>query len=66
MDHIDQSTQQNAALVEEASAAARSMEEQATQLRHTVAAFRVEAESSTARVDADRALQARQPSLRLV
>jgi len=66
VDHIDQSTQQNAALVEEASAAARSMEEQATQLRHTVAAFRVEAESSTARVDADRALQARQPSLRLV
>ncbi len=66
VDHIDQSTQQNAALVEEASAAARSMEEQATQLRHTVAAFRVEAESSAARVDADRALQARQPSLRLV
>jgi methyl-accepting chemotaxis protein len=42
VEHIDQSTQQNAALVEEASAAARSMEEQATQLLQTVAAFRVD------------------------
>ena len=43
VDHIDEGTQQNAALVEEASAAARSMEEQATQLLGTVAAFRTEA-----------------------
>ncbi|MGH8036892.1 MAG: methyl-accepting chemotaxis protein [Stenotrophomonas sp.] len=43
VEHIDGSTQQNAALVEEASAAARSMEEQATQLLGTVAAFRTEA-----------------------
>ncbi|PAK93683.1 hypothetical protein B8X02_02375 [Stenotrophomonas rhizophila] len=42
VEHIDQSTQQNAALVEEASAAARSMEEQATQLLQTVSAFRVD------------------------
>ncbi|MFI8716627.1 methyl-accepting chemotaxis protein [Stenotrophomonas sp. NPDC077464] len=42
VEHIDQSTQQNAALVEEASAAARSMEDQATQLLQTVAAFRVD------------------------
>ena len=42
VEHIDQSAQQNAALVEEASAAARSMEEQATQLLQTVAAFRVD------------------------
>ena len=45
VDHIDEGTQQNAALVEEASAAARSMEEQATQLLGTVAAFRTEAVS---------------------
>jgi methyl-accepting chemotaxis protein len=43
VDQIDQGTQQNAALVEEASAAARSMEEQATQLLQTVAGFRVDA-----------------------
>ncbi|KAF1012851.1 MAG: Methyl-accepting chemotaxis protein II [Stenotrophomonas maltophilia] len=41
VDVIDQGTQQNAALVEEASAAARSMEEQSNQLLDTVAAFRV-------------------------
>jgi methyl-accepting chemotaxis protein len=41
VDLIDQGTQQNAALVEEASAAARSMEEQSAQLLHTVASFRV-------------------------
>ena len=41
VEHIDESTQQNAALVEEASAAARSMEEQSTRLLQTVAAFRV-------------------------
>ena len=43
VDLIDQGTQQNAALVEEASAAARSMEEQSAQLLHTVAGFRLEA-----------------------
>jgi methyl-accepting chemotaxis protein len=43
VEHIDEGTQQNAALVEEASAAAHSMEEQATQLLGTVAAFRTEA-----------------------
>jgi methyl-accepting chemotaxis protein len=42
VEHIDQSTQQNAALVEEASAAARSMEDLATQLLQTVSAFRVD------------------------
>ncbi|OCK45795.1 chemotaxis protein [Stenotrophomonas maltophilia] len=42
VDLIDQGTQQNAALVEEASAAARSMEEQSAQLLHTVAGFRVQ------------------------
>ncbi|MNY66546.1 Methyl-accepting chemotaxis protein III [compost metagenome] len=43
VDLIDQGTQQNAALVEEASAAARSMEEQSSQLLQTVAGFRVHA-----------------------
>ncbi|SDD61335.1 methyl-accepting chemotaxis protein [Aquimonas voraii] len=38
---LDEGTQQNAALVEEASAAARSMEEQAAQLRRAVARFRL-------------------------
>ena len=38
---LDEGTQQNAALVEEASAAARSMEDQATQLRASVARFRL-------------------------
>ena len=42
VDQIDQGTQQNAALVEEASAAARSMEEQSTELLHTVARFKVD------------------------
>ncbi|MGE8249113.1 MAG: methyl-accepting chemotaxis protein [Stenotrophomonas bentonitica] len=64
VEHIDESTQQNAALVEEASAAARSMEEQSTRLLQTVAAFRV------AGTGAPRAAHlnptAGQPALRLV
>ncbi len=39
---MDESTQQNAALVEEASAAARSMEQQATELSQAVALFKLE------------------------
>ncbi|WP_393999898.1 methyl-accepting chemotaxis protein [Luteimonas sp. WGS1318] len=39
---MDETTQQNAALVEEASAAARSMEEQAAGLAQTMSIFRVE------------------------
>jgi methyl-accepting chemotaxis protein len=60
VDQIDQGTQQNAALVEEASAAARSMEEQATQLLQTVAGFRVDAAVAQA------LRQGGQPVLRLV
>ncbi|MFF2048095.1 methyl-accepting chemotaxis protein [Stenotrophomonas bentonitica] len=64
VEHIDESTQQNAALVEEASAAARSMEEQSTRLLQTVAAFR------GAGAGAPRAAHlnptAGQPALRLV
>ncbi|MCT8358660.1 methyl-accepting chemotaxis protein [Xanthomonas citri pv. anacardii] len=39
---MDETTQQNAALVEEATAAARAMEEQATQLTEAVAVFKIE------------------------
>jgi len=39
--HLDQVTQQNAALVEEASAATQSMAEQARALREAVAVFRI-------------------------
>jgi methyl-accepting chemotaxis protein len=38
---MDEATQQNAALVEEATAAARSMEEQAERLAENVARFRI-------------------------
>ncbi len=41
---MDETTQQNAALVEEATAAARAMEDQATQLVDAVAVFRLEQE----------------------
>ncbi|QOW20094.1 MCP four helix bundle domain-containing protein [Lysobacter ciconiae] len=40
--HMDEGTQQNAALVEEATAAARSLEQQSGQLVQTVAAFRLD------------------------
>jgi methyl-accepting chemotaxis protein len=42
--HMDESTQQNAALVEQASAAARALEDQADSLAGAVAAFRLAAE----------------------
>ncbi|MEA9673098.1 methyl-accepting chemotaxis protein, partial [Xanthomonas campestris pv. raphani] len=41
---MDETTQQNAALVEEATAAARAMEEQATQLTEAVAVFKIDKE----------------------
>lgn len=41
--HMDETTQQNAALVEEATAAARSMEEQAEHLSDAVAIFKIDA-----------------------
>ncbi|KHL58413.1 hypothetical protein [Xanthomonas cannabis] len=39
---LDETTQQNAALVEEATAAARAMEEQSVQLTEAVAVFKVD------------------------
>jgi len=41
--HIDEATQQNAALVEEAAAAARSMQDQASALTQAVSVFRLDA-----------------------
>jgi methyl-accepting chemotaxis protein len=38
---LDEGTQQNAALVEEATAAARALEDQATQLKQSVRRFRL-------------------------
>ncbi|WP_282297395.1 methyl-accepting chemotaxis protein [Stenotrophomonas sp. PS02289] len=63
VDQIDQGTQQNAALVEEASAAARSMEEQSTELLQTVARFKVEGDAGRG---VRPSLGAGQPVLRLV
>ncbi|MFX5494382.1 methyl-accepting chemotaxis protein, partial [Acinetobacter baumannii] len=40
--HIDEATQQNAALVEEAAAAARSMQDQAASLTEAVSVFRLD------------------------
>lgn len=40
--HLDTATQQNAALVEEASASARALEDQSNQLSNSVASFRLE------------------------
>ncbi|MBN5132087.1 methyl-accepting chemotaxis protein, partial [Stenotrophomonas maltophilia] len=45
---MDETTQQNAALVEEATAAARAMEEQAGQLADAVAIFRLDNQVSAA------------------
>ncbi|WP_292938225.1 methyl-accepting chemotaxis protein [Noviherbaspirillum sp.] len=45
---MDEMTQQNAALVEQAAAAAHSMQEQATKLAHAVSVFKLEAGASTA------------------
>ncbi|PPT84743.1 methyl-accepting chemotaxis protein [Xanthomonas arboricola pv. zantedeschiae] len=43
---MDETTQQNAALVEEATAAARAMEEQATQLTEAVAVFKIDGQKA--------------------
>lgn len=45
---MDQVTQQNAALVEEAAAAAGSLEEQARQLQHAIGVFRLQGDSHAA------------------
>ncbi|MGQ5297744.1 methyl-accepting chemotaxis protein, partial [Xanthomonas arboricola pv. corylina] len=43
---MDEATQQNAALVEEATAAAHAMEDQATQLTEAVAVFKIEEQNA--------------------
>ncbi|MFM0335520.1 methyl-accepting chemotaxis protein [Paraburkholderia fungorum] len=64
---IDQVTQHNAALVEEAAAAAKSLEEQAQLLRDAVAVFQVDAPSASAAQQQGRAaLAAAAPAARAV
>jgi methyl-accepting chemotaxis protein len=58
---MDETTQQNAALVEEATAAARSMEEQAGHLSDAVSIFRVEEHAPVAAVTAAPVRAARAP-----
>jgi methyl-accepting chemotaxis protein len=48
---MDQTTQQNAALVEQAAAAAKSLEDQGKQLNQSIAFFRLDATSSTVAAD---------------
>jgi len=52
--HIDETTQQNAALVEQAAAAARSMQDQAASLADAVSVFRLQEEAATLAVGAQR------------
>ena len=59
--HMDQATQQNAALVEEAAAAAESLQEQAQRLTRAVSVFRVAANEAAAA--SERAPVARLPAL---
>ena len=54
VNQMDETTQQNAALVEEATAAARSMEEQAAQLVEAVASFRLSQDAGVAGLVRDR------------
>ena len=51
---MDQTTQQNAALVEEASAAAQSLQQEAASLARTVGAFRIEGHVAVAAAAAQR------------
>ncbi|GHA90365.1 methyl-accepting chemotaxis protein [Cognatilysobacter bugurensis] len=64
--HMDEGTQQNAALVEEASASARALEQQAEQLVQTVAVFRLaqqaQAAGPTVAKAAAKAAPARRPA----
>jgi len=59
---MDETTQQNAALVEEATAAARSMEEQAAHLANVVSVFQLEEDSA----DTSSAAAQREPADRPV
>ncbi|HBI67962.1 MAG TPA: methyl-accepting chemotaxis protein, partial [Massilia sp.] len=56
---MDQTTQQNAALVEEASAAAQSLQQEASTLARTVGAFRIEESHVRAAAPAAKAAPAR-------
>jgi methyl-accepting chemotaxis protein len=61
--HMDEATQQNSALVEEAAAAAGSLEEQVNLLKTAMSAFRVEAQSGPRVRPAAAAKRANEPVL---
>ena len=62
MTHLDQMTQQNAALVEESTAAAASMRDQAQRLAEVVSVFNVGAVAARAPAAAPRAAAAPRPA----
>lgn len=57
----DETTQQNAALVKEASAAARAMEEQARELRRSVSTYRIRKSVASPRTATRTPIAAREP-----
>ncbi|WP_413457635.1 methyl-accepting chemotaxis protein [Herbaspirillum huttiense] len=59
--HMDENTQQNAALVEQAAAAAKALQEQAARLSQTVGVFRLDASDVPAPVSAKPAMMAAAP-----
>ncbi|WP_127168390.1 methyl-accepting chemotaxis protein [Xanthomonas sp. BRIP62415] len=59
---MDETTQQNAALVEEATAAARSMEEQAVQLTEAVAVFKIDTTAMSPFVQTAALVSSRKPA----
>ena len=62
--NLDQMTQQNAALVEESSAAAQSMQEQARRLSDVVAVFKLGQDAAAFRVPAAAAIRPVMPSMK--
>ncbi|MFJ3058862.1 methyl-accepting chemotaxis protein [Herbaspirillum sp. NPDC087042] len=64
--HMDEATQQNSALVEEAAAAANSMMEQASTLAGLVSTFRLDANQEAASQQAVRAVQVKAPPFRTI
>jgi methyl-accepting chemotaxis protein len=59
--HMDENTQQNAALVEQAAAAAKALQEQAARLSQTVGVFRLDASDVPATVSAKPTMMAAAP-----
>ncbi len=64
--HMDDMTQQNAALVEQAAAAAQSLQEQAVNLSRTVAVFKLGSNEVVKRVDSQRKLNSSKSKQKLL